>query len=126
MIAAGFGMRREVEAEELVALCERAVRESGLGRAEITCFAALQDRVGLPAFRAMTLHFRVASRGIVKADITRVKARLATHSQRIEELYGVGSVAEAVALVAAGEEARLILPRIASGAATCAIAGSET
>jgi cobalt-precorrin 5A hydrolase len=35
---------------------------------------------------------------------------------------GVPSVAEAAALAAAGTTARLLLPRIAVGAATCALA----
>jgi cobalt-precorrin 5A hydrolase len=36
--------------------------------------------------------------------------------------YGVGSVAEAAALACAGPDARLLVPRIASARATCAIA----
>jgi cobalt-precorrin 5A hydrolase len=38
--------------------------------------------------------------------------------------HGVGSLAEAAALAAAGPEAALILPRIAAPRATCALAGS--
>jgi cobalt-precorrin 5A hydrolase len=37
---------------------------------------------------------------------------------------GVGSVAEAAALAAGGPDARLVVPRIAIGPATCALAAS--
>jgi len=40
-------------------------------------------------------------------------------------LAGVPSVAEAAALAAAGPDARLIVPRIAVGPATCALAETE-
>ena len=123
MMAAGFGLRREVDTAEIVALFRRALEESGVTGEEITCFATLQDRASVPAFRAAALHFRIDTRPVGRRDIAQVKHRVVTQSERIEKLYGVGSVAEAVALVAAGEASRLILPRIASGAATCAIAG---
>lgn len=126
MIAAGFGMRREVDTAELVALFERALREAGLDGANVACFATLRDRAGEPAFCGIALRFGVAARAVDTAEMARVTQRLATHSARVERLHGVGSVAEAAALVAAGVEARLVLPRIASKAATCAIAESTT
>ena len=45
-----------------------------------------------------------------------------THSPRVQALHGVGSVAEAAALAAAGPGARLLLSRIASERVTCALA----
>jgi hypothetical protein len=50
------------------------------------------------------------------------KRELLTHSPRVEALTGVGSVAEAAALVGAGAGSRLLGPRLASARATCAIA----
>lgn len=47
---------------------------------------------------------------------------LLTHSPRVEALTGVGSVAEAAALVGAGPGSLLLGPRLASARATCAIA----
>jgi len=44
------------------------------------------------------------------------------YSARAQELFGVASVAEASALAGAGEKAVLIVPRISSDNATCAIA----
>ena len=47
-----------------------------------------------------------------------------TLSMRTQSLFGVPSVAEAAALTGAGLASVLIVPRIASQGATCAIAGS--
>jgi cobalt-precorrin 5A hydrolase len=44
-------------------------------------------------------------------------------SARAESLFGVPSVAEAAALAGAGPASVLIVPRLAEGGATCAIAG---
>ena len=48
-----------------------------------------------------------------------------TKSLKAERLYGLASISEAAALAGAGAGAKLILPRIASANATCAIAVSE-
>lgn len=45
-----------------------------------------------------------------------------TRSERVVALFGVPSVAETAALAGAGPGATLIVPRMASGGATCAIA----
>lgn len=47
-----------------------------------------------------------------------------TQSARIQELYGTGSVCEAVALLAAGAKARILRPRVVSadGSVTVALA----
>jgi hypothetical protein len=50
------------------------------------------------------------------------KDELLTRSPRVEALTGVGSVAEAAALVGAGAGSRLLGPRLASVGVTCAIA----
>lgn len=47
---------------------------------------------------------------------------LLTRSPRVEALTGVGSVAEAAALVGAGRGSLLLGPRVANARATCAIA----
>ncbi|AKJ94723.1 cobalamin biosynthesis protein [Thioalkalivibrio versutus] len=49
-----------------------------------------------------------------------------TESARARTTAGVGSVAEAAALAAAGEGARLLLPRRLSARASCAVARVDT
>ena len=55
-------------------------------------------------------------------DLEAASARAETRSARVLALTGVPSIAEAAALAAAGPAARLILPRIKLGPATCALA----
>jgi hypothetical protein len=57
----------------------------------------------------------------LEALIARSRETL-THSPRVEALTGVGSVAEAAALVGVGPGSVLLGPRLASARATCAIA----
>ncbi|MGQ3348248.1 cobalamin biosynthesis protein [Bosea sp. (in: a-proteobacteria)] len=54
------------------------------------------------------------------------EASCATRSTRIASLYGVGSVAEAAALAAAGPGGTLVQPRIATARVTCALARSSS
>ncbi|XIK08888.1 cobalamin biosynthesis protein [Mesorhizobium sp. AaZ16] len=51
-------------------------------------------------------------------------ANTLTHSARSQAVAGTPSVAEAAALAAAGEGARLLGPRIVVGPVTCALATS--
>ena len=62
---------------------------------------------------------------IAKADLDAAGARAETRSERVLALMGIPCIAEAAALAGGGPTARLILPRIAIGTATCALAVSE-
>jgi cobalt-precorrin 5A hydrolase len=55
-------------------------------------------------------------------EMTAVAGRVLTVSARVAALRGVPSVAETAALVAAGRDARLLGPRVATSSAACAIA----
>jgi cobalt-precorrin 5A hydrolase len=61
---------------------------------------------------------------VPQRDLKTAGSRVETHSKRVMTLMGVGSVAEAAALAAGGPAARLLVPRIAIGPATCALASS--
>ena len=61
---------------------------------------------------------------VAQLDLESAGRRVETHSQQVMRLMGVPSVAEAAALAAGGPAARLVLPRIAIGPATCALASS--
>jgi cobalt-precorrin 5A hydrolase len=47
--------------------------------------------------------------------------RVITKSERVQELMGIPSMAEAAALAAGGTNARLLAPRIVVGPVTCAL-----
>jgi cobalt-precorrin 5A hydrolase len=59
-------------------------------------------------------------------DLSAAGPRVRTQSARSLAAHGVGSVAEAAALAAAGPGATLVLERVASTFVTCALARPET
>jgi cobalt-precorrin 5A hydrolase len=122
MIVAGVGCRRGTSAAEIEIAIAAALAQAGLTRLDLLATAAFKgDEPGIAA--------AAAARGVdlilvAQPDLERAGDR-ATHSRQVAELVGVGSVAEAAALAAGGPDARLLLPRIAIGPATCALARSE-
>lgn len=126
MIVAGVGFRRSVAAEEIVFLVELALERAGLTRdalEKIATIAALSD---LPAFTEAAQRLAVTAMSVEEQPLSAVAPRVRTHSARSIAAHGVGSVAEAAALAAAGSHSALILDRIASTSATCALARLET
>lgn len=115
MRVAGFGFRAAVTAGSLKDAYQRAgggaeALASLAGKAETPAFAEFARLEGLPVV------------AVAPEKIAGIATK--TQSVRIAERFGTGSVAEAVALVAAGPGARLTGPRMKSedGMATAAIA----
>ena len=118
MIVAGLGCRRGCPAADLVAAVQRAAGQSGLA---VGALAA-------PAFKAHEpgLHQAALSLGIPlllmdDAAMRAAQPRCPTRSAAALAATGLASVAEAAALAASGGV--LLLPRLAVGSATCALAG---
>lgn len=115
MIVAGFGFRSGVT---LTALRD-ALAKAG-GPKGVTHLATLAAKAkGLePLARVLDLPVVALDPEVLRGVPTR------TRSARVEEMLGTGSLAEAAALVAAGQGARLRGPRAVSadGTATAAIA----
>lgn len=122
-VVAGIGLRRATAAAEIVALVRRALAEAGLAPEALAALATAADRAGEPAVREAAAALGLRPTALDAAALAAADARVVTRSARIEALRGVGSVAEAAALACAGPRARLVLPRIASAGATCALAG---
>ena len=122
MIVAGVGFRRSAAAEDIVALVERALAEAGLKPARLSRLATLAALASEAAFRDAARRLAVPPVGVEGAAARDAAPRVQTVSARALAAHGVGSAAEAAALAAAGPEARLVLGRIASRSATCALA----
>ncbi|MEL6643573.1 MAG: cobalamin biosynthesis protein [Pseudomonadota bacterium] len=116
MIVAGFGFR----ADATVASLQDALAQAQ--GAAPDCLATLSDKAATDAFQDFARQLGVAIQPIA----TDLAAQEETLSQSAASLatYGIGSVAEACALAAAGPGARLLGPRCVSTdrKATCAIA----
>ncbi len=124
MIAAGIGCKRGAPASDIEAAIHVALSGAQIGADALDVIATIEAKTDEPGIRAAAEKFGI-SLLIVPAPRRAASAdRLKTHSERVSALIGVGSVAEAAALAAAGCASQLIVPRLIVGAATCALAAS--
>lgn len=121
-LVAGIGFRRATGPDEIVALIRLALDGIGAGPERLRALATASDRADDGALRRAAEAFGIDVIGIAEPELEAVDYRVTTRSARIEASRGVGSLAEAAALAAAGEGGRLALARIASAGATCALA----
>jgi len=119
MIVAGLGFRTTCTADELVALIERVGEAAG---AKIAALAAPDFKVGASVLAQAAASLSLEVRSVSRDAMIAVQSLCPSHSAAALDVVGVASVAEACALAAAGPGARLLSPRTASGAATCALA----
>jgi len=122
MIVAGVGCRRGAPATAIAAVIEAAFARAGLAGTLLDAIAApatKADEGGL-AQAASALGVRLVL--LSREELEAAGRHAVTVSERVVALMGMPSVAEAAALAAAGPAARLVLPRIVLGPATCAIA----
>jgi cobalt-precorrin 5A hydrolase len=124
MIVAGVGCRRGTSAAEIETAIAAALAQAGLASHALDLLATAAFKGDEPGIVAAAAARGVELILIAQPDLERAGGR-ATHSRRVAELTGVGSVAEAAALAAGGPAARLVVPRLVIGPATCALACSE-
>ncbi len=119
VIVAGFGFRSAATQASLASALARA------GGVRPDWVATVADKAGAAVFRAFAAGLGCPAVGV---DAARLAEQVTlTHSAASLAARGTGSVAEAAALSAAGQGARLIGPRVVSddGCATCALAQGE-
>jgi cobalt-precorrin 5A hydrolase len=120
MMVAGIGCRRGCGGDVIAALVQRASRAADCVLSALAAPEFRRDEPGVQlAARTLALPLMVVDRTALAA----AQPRCVTRSARAVQATGFASIAEAAALAAAGADAMLILPRIAGGGATCAIAG---
>jgi len=120
MRVAGLGFRRGVE----VAALREALDAAG-GHHGLTALATISDKAESVAFVLLASELGLPIRTVPADSLGGVETE--TRSERIAASFGVGSLAEAVALVAAGRDARLVSSRAVSQdrTATAAIAEGD-
>ena len=111
---AGVGCRRGVSAEAVIAAVEAARGGRGLD-----ALAAVPAKRGEPALAEAARRLGVP---LVVGAVADADPRLLSRSEASRAATGSASASEAAALAAAGPSARLVGPRLAVGAVTCAIA----
>lgn len=121
MIVAGIGCTTLCPAADIVAAIRMAAAQSG---ATVTVVAAPRFKSGHAALRAAARELGLDIVLIDDGALRAVQPDCPTHSEAALRSTGLGSVAEAAALAAAGPQARLILARLIHGGATCALAAA--
>jgi cobalt-precorrin 5A hydrolase len=116
VIAVGVGASRGCPVGELEDLVVATLREAGLAWADVDAFASADVKAGEPAVLALggAVRFFAAS-ALAHVVVPTPSAVVAAH-------VGTPSVAEAAALLAAGEGAELLVDKRRSAHATCAVA----
>jgi cobalt-precorrin 5A hydrolase len=122
VIVAGIGCRRGAPAAAIEAVIAAALARAHIDKAALALVATPAAKCDEPGIAAAAAALGVPIVAISETDLKAAGPRTATRSERSLALMGVPSVAEASALAAAGNTARLLLPRIALGSATCALA----
>jgi len=125
MIVAGVGCRKGASAREVGAAISAALSRAGLRADALDAIAAPALKSAEAGIAAAASDLGVPLVLVPQAELEAAGARTMTRSERVVVLMGVPSAAEAAALAAAGPAARLVAPRTAIGAATCALATSE-
>ena len=124
IIAIGIGCRKGCAGDVLIRLISQALAQwpphlPEHGARKLFTIEDKRDEAGIrQAADLLGIELVLLSRDRLNA----VMPRTQTYSARAQELFGVTSVAEASALAGAGDEAVLVVPRISSDVATCAIA----
>lgn len=121
-LVAGLGIRPGTNATDILACLDEALALAGLAGTATPRFATLASRVAEAGMVAAAADRAAELVAIPDEALKGFEAACATRSTRIASLYGVGSVAEAAALAAAGPGGTLIQPRIATARVTCALA----
>ena len=120
MKVAGFGFRRDVT----VASLREALNAAG-GAEGLAAVATVSDKAEADALTLLARELGLPIKGVPADMLAEIKTP--TQSERINEAFGTGSLAEAAALAAAGRAARLVSARVVSGdrTATAAIAEGD-
>jgi cobalt-precorrin 5A hydrolase len=125
MIVAGVGCRKGVQPGEVKAVILAALEQAGVKASQLCLIATTDAKKREHGIEVAASAMCIPLVLLAQADLMSVMMRVATRSERTKELVGLPSVAEAAALAAGGPSARLIVPRIVVGPATCALAATE-
>lgn len=124
LLAIGVGCRAGVAGEAVAALVARA--RAGLDVDAPARLFTVTDKRGEPGLEAAALALGLDLVFLSHGELAAVAGAVVTPSPASMARFALPSIAEAAALAGAGPGARLLVPRIAGGGVTCAIAGQPT
>jgi cobalt-precorrin 5A hydrolase len=124
MIAVGIGCRSGAPAADIEAAIRTALARAHMDADALDVIATIAAKESETGIHAAVQAFGVPLIVVPGRELIAADDRVETHSARVAAFAGVGSVAEAAALAAAGPTSSLIVPRLTVGAATCALAAA--
>jgi cobalt-precorrin 5A hydrolase/precorrin-3B C17-methyltransferase len=122
VLALGLGCERGATPEEVLALARKALAEAGLAEGSLAGVFSIDIKADEPALHAVAEAFGVPARFFDAARLEAETPRLANPSDLVFREVGCHGVAEGAALAAAGPAGALVVPKVKSARATCAIA----
>jgi cobalt-precorrin 5A hydrolase len=125
VMVAGIGCGRDTEAAEIVALIDVALKQFDVAQGDLAALATESTKADEPGIIEAARQLALPLLRCSLAQLEAVDDQLLTRSQRVLDIKGTPSIAEAAALVGAGRNARLLGARIVAGRVTCAIAEGE-
>jgi cobalt-precorrin 5A hydrolase len=126
LIVAGIGCRKGATQAEVETAIDDALSQAKQERASLRLIATSDGKANEPGIVAAAEARGVPLVRVTPADLEAAGSRTQSSSPRVKQMFGVPSVAEAAALAAGGLKAKLIVPRIAVGPVTCALADMES
>lgn len=123
MIVAGIGFRKGTSAEEIEEAVRSALQTYDVAR--IDAIATESGKADDPAVMEVAKRLDATVAFCAIDDLGSVAHRVLTPSGTVMKVKGVPSIAEGSAVFAAGGNARLLGPRVATARATCALAEGE-
>ncbi|MFE0015283.1 cobalamin biosynthesis protein [Mesorhizobium sp. NPDC059054] len=121
MIVAGIGCRKGVDTAGILAAVDAALGSHDLDRSSLSALATTAFKRDEAAIFAAG---RELGLEVIVVEGVGVDENTLTHSDISRATAGSPSVSESAALAAAGKDARLLGPRLITGAVTCALAVS--
>lgn len=120
-LAIGVGCRAGADGAAIVALVARA--RAGLDATAPATLFTVDDKRGEPGLAAAAAALGLDLVFLPHDEVAAVATRVLTASKASMARFDLPSISEAAALAGAGPGARLLVPRLAEGGVTCAIAG---
>jgi len=122
VLALGVGCERGCDSAELSALVRQTLDEAGLSANSVALVTSIDLKADEEAVHALAAELGVPARFFTAAELEAEAPRLANPSDIVFQETGCHGVSEGAALAAAGKDGELLVPKVKSARATCAIA----
>ena len=130
-IVVGVGCERGTDPEELISLVRNTLKKNKIAPESVAAVVSIDLKSDEPAIHALAEKFTdkpvesIPARFFDAAALEEQTPKLQNPSKTVFKEVGCHGVAEGAALAAAGKSGKLVIPKIKSKHATCAVAQSD-